>query len=187
MVNQMSEHGTISRYTNDNCRCEPCSQVNAEYNAEYRQAHSLEIAECKSAYYVENKDLIDAANAQWGKEHSDAIRKHKAKYRQANRVTIRAKEKVREQSTEGLSKKVRREQKRRAIKLNQFIEDVDPQILYKTHGGMCGICKEFIIGKFHVDHIIPISKGGMHGYVNTQPAHPLCNLKKGDKLQGELV
>lgn len=50
------------------------------------------------------------------------------------------------------------------------------------HGGMCGICKGFIDGDFHVDHRIPLSKGGMHGYANCQPAHPKCNLSKGDKI-----
>lgn len=69
---------------------------------------------------------------------------------------------------------------RKARKLNQFIEPVDRRIVYEMHGGMCGICKEFIEGDFHVDHVIPLSKGGMHGYVNVQPAHPLCNWKKND-------
>jgi 5-methylcytosine-specific restriction endonuclease McrA len=46
------------------------------------------------------------------------------------------------------------------------------------HGGMCGICKQFIVGKFHVDHVIPLSKGGLHSYANTQPAHPDCNQRK---------
>ena len=46
------------------------------------------------------------------------------------------------------------------------------------HGGMCGICEEFIQGKFHVDHVIPLSKGGLHCYANVQPAHPNCNRKK---------
>src|SRR5271166_2713229 len=70
-------------------------------------------------------------------------------------------------------------QTRRARKLGQFIEDVDPRVVYEMHGGMCGICKRFIDGEFHVDHVIPLSKGGMHGYVNVQPAHPICNLEKG--------
>ncbi len=69
--------------------------------------------------------------------------------------------------------------RRRARKLDQFIEDVDPAIVYEMHGGMCGICEEFIIGDFHVDHVIPLSRGGMHGYVNVQPAHPTCNQRKG--------
>jgi 5-methylcytosine-specific restriction endonuclease McrA len=46
------------------------------------------------------------------------------------------------------------------------------------HGGMCGICKDFIVGKFHVDHVIPLSRGGEHSYANAQLAHPTCNLEK---------
>ena len=30
-----------------------------------------------------------------------------------------------------------------------------------------------------VDHVIPLSKGWEHSYSNTQPAHLVCNLKKG--------
>ena len=74
------------------------------------------------------------------------------------------------------------ESARRARKLNQFIEEVDPQVVYEMHGGMCGICKEFVKrNEFHVDHRIPLSKGGMHGYINVQPAHPTCNLRKGNR------
>ena len=75
--------------------------------------------------------------------------------------------------------------KRRSQQLSQFIEDVDPQVVYEMHGGMCGICKGFIdlkIEGFHVDHRIPLSKGGMHGYINVQPAHAHCNIRKSDKL-----
>jgi 5-methylcytosine-specific restriction endonuclease McrA len=68
----------------------------------------------------------------------------------------------------------------RARKLDQFIEDVDPDVVYQMYGGMCGICKDFVAeDDFHVDHVIPLAKGGMHGYINVQPAHPLCNFQKG--------
>ncbi len=91
-----------------------------------------------------------------------------------------------------LNAKARRAYSRNARKLNQFIEDVDRDVLYEMHGGMCGICKRFIDRDsleareyqeknrhfFQIDHVIPLAKGGMHGYINTQPAHPRCNLKK---------
>jgi len=70
---------------------------------------------------------------------------------------------------------------RKARKLGQFVEKVDPQVVYERHGGMCGICFKPIVGDFHVDHIIPLSKGGPHCYANTQLAHPLCNQVKGAK------
>lgn len=68
---------------------------------------------------------------------------------------------------------------RRARKLASFIEDVDPRVVYEMHGGVCGICHEFIEGDFHVDHVIPLARGGQHGYINVQPAHADCNLRKG--------
>lgn len=71
---------------------------------------------------------------------------------------------------------------RRARKLAAFVEEVDPRGVFEMHGGMCGICHEFIVGDFHVDHVIPLSKGGLHGYINVQPAHPLCNYRKGDRV-----
>lgn len=49
--------------------------------------------------------------------------------------------------------------------------------------GVCGICGGDVDpGRFHLDHIVPLSKGGAHTYENTQPAHPACNLRKRDRL-----
>jgi 5-methylcytosine-specific restriction endonuclease McrA len=71
---------------------------------------------------------------------------------------------------------------RRARKLEAFVEHVDPSTVFEMHGGMCGVCNEFIAGDFHVDHIVPLSRGGAHAYINVQPAHPMCNLKKGARV-----
>lgn len=36
-----------------------------------------------------------------------------------------------------------------------------------------------------LDHVIPMSKGGAHSYANTQLAHWLCNVTKGNRGGGE--
>lgn len=46
---------------------------------------------------------------------------------------------------------------------------------------ICGICTTLIEGKFHIDHIKPLSKGGLHAVENLQLTHPKCNLSKGSK------
>lgn len=74
--------------------------------------------------------------------------------------------------------------RRRARMKNQFIEDVDHRVVYEMHGGCCGICKDYVApDNFHVDHIVPVSKGGMHGYINVQPSHPNCNRRKAAKCE----
>lgn len=39
----MSEHGTISRYTNDECRCGPCRRAWNEYAFARRRERALEV------------------------------------------------------------------------------------------------------------------------------------------------
>lgn len=71
---------------------------------------------------------------------------------------------------------------RRARKRDAFIEHVDPTVVFQAHGGRCGICGELIAGKFEVDHVMPLSRGGLHCYDNCQPAHAACNRRKGGRL-----
>jgi 5-methylcytosine-specific restriction endonuclease McrA len=35
---------------------------------------------------------------------------------------------------------------------------------------------------WHLDHVVPLSRGGEHSYANVQVAHPFCNLSKGPRL-----
>ena len=51
--------------------------------------------------------------------------------------------------------------------------------------GLCNICKKPLYEKYeenHVDHIIPISKGGTHDESNLQAVHGQCNMNKGTKI-----
>lgn len=38
-----------------------------------------------------------------------------------------------------------------------------------------------------IDHVIPLSRGGLHAMANVQSAHLGCNSSKGDKLMSELI
>jgi 5-methylcytosine-specific restriction endonuclease McrA len=72
--------------------------------------------------------------------------------------------------------------RRRARKLNAFVEDVSIDRLYELANGVCQICKEPCTREdASIDHIIPLSKGGEHSYKNTQLAHLKCNCKKGNR------
>jgi len=75
-------------------------------------------------------------------------------------------------------------QTRRARKRGAFIEAVDPLVVYERDRGVCGICSLQITAgqKWHVDHIVPLSKGGVHSYHNVQLAHAHCNMAKATKM-----
>lgn len=74
----------------------------------------------------------------------------------------------------------RLEARRRARKRGAAAEYVDSLVLLELHDGVCGICGEDVDPlAFEVDHVVPLARGGAHSYANTQPAHPVCNRRKG--------
>lgn len=54
---------------------------------------------------------------------------------------------------------------------------------------VCPLCKERlptqIPGNVHVDHKIPVSRGGSNDWANLQAVHKRCNLDKGALTPGE--
>lgn len=74
------------------------------------------------------------------------------------------------------------ERARRAKAAGLFVEYVHPLVVLEIADGVCGICGEDVDPReFQVDHIEPQSLGGEHSYLNTQPAHPRCNVSKGNR------
>ncbi|MBM3422640.1 MAG: HNH endonuclease [Chlorobi bacterium] len=57
-------------------------------------------------------------------------------------------------------------------------------ILRKT-GGKCHICGGDISGRWHADHVLAHSAGGMHAADNYLPAHVTCNNYRWDYLPEE--
>lgn len=71
---------------------------------------------------------------------------------------------------------------RRAWRKDQFVEDVSRVIVFERDGGICHICLDLVDpNDWHLDHVIPLSKGGLHSYGNTAVSHPFCNESKNDK------
>ena len=133
---------------------------------------------------VRKQKASERARRRWAqiKENPERLKEYRAK-RAAHERKRRERDPFRGKSQEEFLADARRYQSaRRARKRNQFVEHVDPQTVLTTHESMCGICGLEITGEFHVDHIVPLAQGGPHSYDNVQPAHPLCNWKKGNRV-----
>lgn len=73
---------------------------------------------------------------------------------------------------------------RHSKKLLAFVEEIDPLVVFERDGGVCGICGGSVsrLERWHVDHVMPLSRGGQHAYDNVQLAHAHCNISKGARL-----
>jgi len=75
------------------------------------------------------------------------------------------------------------EHRRRARKRNKetrVVTEGDLLRLIARHGGMCAYCKAEPYS--HIDHVVPLSRGGRHALGNLLPACAYCNLSKSARL-----
>lgn len=77
--------------------------------------------------------------------------------------------------------------------LRDFFMQTDWQrvrmVIWERDGGVCMKCNTKLSKKnFHVDHIVPVSKGGAEWDLNNlELSCPQCNLRKGSKESSEVV
>jgi 5-methylcytosine-specific restriction endonuclease McrA len=80
------------------------------------------------------------------------------------------------------------------LKGNEYELYTTAQVI-ETYGTNCHVCSGPIDmeaqrspGKpgwersLHIDHLVPISKGGPDNLENVRPSHGLCNIKKKDRI-----
>lgn len=76
---------------------------------------------------------------------------------------------------------------RRARLRDAFVEVFDRAEVFERDGWVCGICRDAIDPlrlwpdplSPSLDHIIPVSRGGLHARSNCQASHLACNVSKG--------
>ncbi len=142
---------------------------NREYNRVYRERHREAIrvrgAKWQSGYRKRNPDKAKEAIVGWRLKNKEHILNYKRAWKAAHRTEETLAQQARHTKTRG-----------KIIK-----EDIE-----NWFTRICGICGLLIEDKFHIDHKTPLAKGGPHVVENLQLVHPLCNLKKKDKLDFRL-
>jgi len=163
------------------CKCcgKKYRQEHKLVSAKYRQRHRTEIAEYKAKYYQEHKEQITECKAKYYQEHKLEKAEYMAKYRQKHKAEI-TEYKAKYQQEHKLERAARNA-KHRANKLNQTPDNVDFKKIIEFYKQAQQLTKETNI-KYHVDHIIPLSKGGLHHENNLQIITATQNLRKSNKI-----
>lgn len=159
-------HGTATGYRRHGWLkvevCEPCRLANNTYR---RERYHLQQRDYKKAYYQANKELFELRRQKYIADNPD--------YRAAE------------------------DRRRRAKVLENGYEPYTLQDVLDKYGTICHLCEEEVdltlprlsgtpgwqLG-LHVDHVIPISKGGPDTLDNVRPSHAICNLGKGASYYG---
>lgn len=76
-------------------------------------------------------------------------------------------------------------QRRRALLAGALVGEVDYDEIRAAFVD-CYLCGHELSGDIHMDHVVPLSRGGAHSTDNLRPTHAGCNLRKNDRLLSEL-
>ena len=123
----------------------------------------------------------------WRAENTDRVRESSRAYRAANQGKER--ERRRTWSATNPEKDRAYERNRRARKRNAPGAHTAADIfdLLNQTGGHCAYCGTECADDYHVDHMIPLSRGGSNGPENLCIACPSCNLRKNAKTAEEFI
>lgn len=152
----------------------------AERQARYKARHPERVAAADRKWRQANLERRRSYNKQWWKENTEKS----ALYHKRTRANHPEREALRQKTWRGANVERVREycRKRMALRRTATIGEVDIEKLIAEWDGNCGICKMPVSGPYHIDHIIPLTKGGPHTQSNLQVAHPSCNMSKGNKI-----
>lgn len=187
------EHGTLSGYKKHKARnhdkCQQCWDARATYMRQLRNTPEQKIKEkaYSDAWKSRNKEKVLEIHREYYKKNSKKLaaqqRKNRAKnprFKELNAAASR---------------------RRRARVRNQGFEFFTEKDIIKKYGTTCHLCSKTIDinaprsstaankygsnweNSLHIDHVIPISKGGTDTLDNVRPSHAKCNLSKGNKIE----
>lgn len=152
-----------------NCLCHKCREVkNAQNNAYYhsvkneewfvssgkerRREKAAEKSEYDRQYREENRERLAKITREWARKNPDKVKAIKHSY------------------------KARRRHKEASGASTQELSEW--AICQKK---VCYWCLEKCDGEYHIDHYVPLSKGGKHEIDNLVIACPTCNIRKNAK------
>lgn len=121
-------------------------------------------------YAKNNVELATKRKSKWAQENREKALQIQKKWNERNRHKINAYAANRRCLTRGAGKHT----------------GDDIKKIYAQQGGLCKTCGA-VLGKWHVDHIVPISAGGSNEAYNLQLLCKSCNLRKSNKSLEEFL
>lgn len=183
-----------SKYCSDKCK----KTATKERQKKWREEHPGYLKEWREAHPEYDKEWYES-HLHYGRDRSRDIRGSKEYERECIVCGKTFKTWLPHKWT--CSKECNATYRLKRIPAEQIIDaDITLEKLFKRDNGVCYLCGEKCdwsdrnvdrnaIGPRYpsIDHVFPVSKGGLHSWDNIKLAHIGCNASKRDKLLEEVI
>jgi 5-methylcytosine-specific restriction endonuclease McrA len=178
--------------------CRACARADA---ARFRRENPEKKSEEGRLYYQANREKVCETHRKWSETHKE----HKSNYARRKRQSDPEVFRIRQQQYRSKNRELINERERAYNKIHPEVERAaterrrarnmnasgshtksDIRILLKSQKSRCWWCGDKIDGSaYHIDHRIPLSRGGSNDASNLCISCPNCNLSKASKLPQE--
>lgn len=148
--------------------CKTCINLASKV---YYESNKEKITKRIGIYQKKNKDYLSAYNKKWKLEHPEKTAFIKKKWGNKNVDKILA---------------INRNYRARKSKAEGSHTAEDVAKIISKQNKLCFWC-DTELEKIHIDHIIPLVKGGRNDESNLVASCPSCNCSKGSKLPEEFI
>ncbi len=174
-------------------RCKECNRRRAsayyyanidrsrEKSREYQRAHRDERIAYSRAYYAANREKSIAISKAWAAANIKTVQENRRKWRAANLEKARAgAAQYRRDHPE--AKRISEQNRRQKARENggRLSRGLAGK-LFKLQKGKCACCGLPLGDDYHLDHIMPLHRGGQHADSNMQLLRSKCNHEKHAK------
>jgi len=168
-----------------------------KHNREYRDVNKESMIAKQKEYAKLNKKVIATYRKKYAMLNKEARAEKSKEYRKQNKKAIAEQNKKYKKSERGILSTKNSDNKRRMMKLAKadgtipqkmtFPLTKELQELLHIQEYKCNNCRCDITNNHHLDHHIPLSKGGTHSISNVVFLCPTCNLTKSATMPTTLM
>lgn len=171
--------------------CKTCTRAaareynerNSEQRKAYRDANKARKSEADREYRENNREKVICRIREWKKANPDKVKAS----RDRNLDTSRAR--ARRQYAQNKEAYFARNRQRRARKKTAPGSHTAAEVwqLAEDQDHLCAYCESPLMGSFHVDHMVPLSRGGSDDVMNLAITCATCNLSKNARTAEEFI
>jgi 5-methylcytosine-specific restriction endonuclease McrA len=158
-----------------------CKKCAKEYALKWQKNNPEKLKIIKSTYFIKNRTAVIKLISAWQKNNPKKMAEKARRYYLNNKEKVLFEKKLWKNKNKSLVKIYRQNYRIKKLINGGKISKGLEERLFKLQRGKCPCCNLPLGNNYHLDHIVPISRGGENIDSNIQLLRSTCNQQKHAK------